>query len=430
MKKNNTHWNQKLAIASAFFLSGITFSYGQTITLTPTSTGSESNTTYTDASVLQINASGGVSYYNSNSVDDWAVSGETITQAGALNKLFSINWGGMATVNTTEGSDYGTPLVQGGIDRASTGELGIRGINGDVSITTSNGIDNNEGYYFGLDLASNGNLGSDVAIQITKISVIQLAEDGETGIIVSLLDPTQRINFGKSTFGGSVGTIDVSPLHLYVAGGSTNNAIVSVFNNSPIPSNWRISKIELKVVPLSSLPVNLTNFTTTTQPQAVKLQWQTQSEQNNDKFIVLRSNNGSTFNPIGVLPGAGNSNTPKSYEFYDRKALNGINYYKLVQVDNNGKQTEVGTRTATFNIQASTLNVFPNPTDNEVNVLFKEGIYHTLELTNTQGKTLQTKSLKQSTNTETINLRPYTPGIYLVKLQGNGVSEVHKLLKR
>ncbi|TZF83182.1 T9SS type A sorting domain-containing protein [Pedobacter sp. BS3] len=418
MKKNYT---PKLIVAIAFLFSGIAQSNAQTITLTPSATGSEADALYTDASTLQVNASGVVSYYNSSGSDDWTVSAETITQTGALNKTFTINWGGMATVNTTEGSNYGKMLTAGGIDRDGSGLLGIRG--------TTNGIDNNEGYYFGFDLS---NLGADVAVQITKISVAQLAASGETGIVVSLLDPAQRINFGNSTLTGGAGTLDVSSLHLYVAGGSANSAIVSVFNNTPaeLASNWRITKLELKVVALSSLPVGLASFTATTQAQGVKLQWETLSEQNNKEFTVLRSSDGSTFTSIATLPGAGSSNTPKSYGFYDRKALNGINYYKLVQVDNDGKQTELGVKTATFNVQTSTFNIFPNPTDNEVNVLFQEGIYHTLALTNMQGKLLQTTPVDQNATQGTINLRHYTPGIYLVKLQGEGVSEVHKLIKR
>src|SRR5690606_35239854 len=101
------------------------------------------------------------------------------------------------------------------IDRAASGALGIRGGIG-------NGIDSGEGYYFGLDLT---NLNSTAAVQITKISVTDLAATGETGVIVSRLNPSRKFTFGKPgapgvdyELAGGAGTIDVSSFNLYLTG--------------------------------------------------------------------------------------------------------------------------------------------------------------------------------------------------------------------
>lgn len=232
-----------------------------TITLNALPGGTEGTTVFTDSSILSINAFGGVTYKNSNTTDDWGVTASTVTPSGALNKTFGVTIGGMSTVNTTEGRNYGQKLTDGGIDRASDGSLGIRsGLGG--------GIDNNEGINFGLDLTS---LSSTASIQITKIYLRFAGGIGESGVLVSRLNPSKRIIFGNSTTAGvnfpvtdTETAIDVSSFSLFGSGGSKNTDLVAVFNNSPTANNFRITKIELKVV---SNSFNLPTITNTAHPR-------------------------------------------------------------------------------------------------------------------------------------------------------------------
>jgi hypothetical protein len=45
---------------------------------------------------------------------------------------------------------------------------------------------------------------------------------------------------------------DVSSLGLYVTGGSTQYDMLSIFNNSLTPQNWRVTNIEFKLIDSSS----------------------------------------------------------------------------------------------------------------------------------------------------------------------------------
>jgi hypothetical protein len=245
-----------------FFLFSISnYAQSNIITLNALPGGTEGNSTYTDTSILSINAFGGVSYNNSNTFDDWGVTSSKITHSGALNKTFGVTIGGMSTVNTTEGKNYGQKLTDGGIDRASDGALGIRsGIGG--------GIEINEGLHFGLDLT---NLSSTASIQITKIYVTMAAGVNERGVVVSRINSSKRIVFGNSgtpgvnfTVSDTETAIDVSSFSLFVSGGAKNTNLVAVFNNSPTANNFRITKIELKVVTNS---FNLPTITSTAHPR-------------------------------------------------------------------------------------------------------------------------------------------------------------------
>ena len=244
------------------FLLASSFGYAQnTIILNALPGGTEGTAVFTDSSILSINAFGGVTYNNSNAADDWSVAATKITHAGVLNKTFGVTIGGMSTVNTTEGRNYGQKLTDGGIDRASDGALGIRsGLGG--------GIEINEGLNFGLDLT---NLSTTASIQITKLYVRFAGGTGESGVLVSRLNPSIRIVFGNSSTAGvnfpvtdTETAIDVSSFSLYGSGGSKNTDLVAVFNNSLTANNFRLTKIELKVV---SNSFNLPTITNTAHPR-------------------------------------------------------------------------------------------------------------------------------------------------------------------
>jgi hypothetical protein len=70
--------------------------------------------------------------------------------------------------------------------------------------------------------------------------------------------------------------------------------------------------------------------------------WSTESESNNDFFIVSHSTDGIIWNSLAEIPGAGNSSTPLSYRFIEKNPQETINYYKLIQVDYDGTTAEYG----------------------------------------------------------------------------------------
>lgn len=235
-----------------FFLIALLFciininSQDNTITLKSLPTGSEGNTKYTDNSVIYIDNSGVASYRNTGQFDDWSVSSTTINHQGTLDKTFEILIGAMATVNTNEGKEFGSILTKGGIDRASNGNLGVRSGNGE-----GNGIDVNEGMYFGLDLSQ---IDDSASIQITKVYVNFAGLTDESGIIVNLMNPSKRVTFGTSIGvdipinDNNENVIDISSFNLYIAGREKSDAMLSIFNNSTNVNSFRITGIDLKIL--------------------------------------------------------------------------------------------------------------------------------------------------------------------------------------
>ena len=85
------------------------------------------------------------------------------------------------------------------------------------------------------------------------------------------------------------------------------------------------------------LPVEFSKFEAKSNQNKVNLNWATATELNNDHFEIQHSDNGEDFKPIGQLKGNGTTPVGASYNFEHPTPSVGINYYRLKQVDVDGK---------------------------------------------------------------------------------------------
>jgi hypothetical protein len=104
-----------------------------------------------------------------------------------------------------------------------------------------------------------------------------------------------------------------------------------------------------------ALPVTLTQFTATAAVRSIRLDWQTEEERDNEKFVVERSKAGVDYTVVGEVP-AGSG----IYAFVDEQPLPGWNVYRLRQVDFDGRETVFGPVSA--RIDSGQVDMYPNPT--------------------------------------------------------------------
>ena len=114
--------------------------------------------------------------------------------------------------------------------------------------------------------------------------------------------------------------------------------------------------------PLNALPLVWSSFNTKCTNNDVTISWKTLQESNTNKFIVRRSSNGTTWNDIGTLTAAGNSNSTIAYSYTDGQAFSGA-YYYIVQEDFNGHETYSPVLRSSCSV-SETINVYPNPVYN------------------------------------------------------------------
>jgi hypothetical protein len=188
-------------------------------------------------------------------------------------------------------------------------------------------------------------------------------------------------------------------------GGIVNGSLRSISLTTNSFSDWTVSDQD------APLPVTLTSFTGKATQFGNQLNWTTSSEVNNQGFNVERSVDGKTFTKIDFVKGFGTTNTKQTYQFTDANSTEA--YYRLQQVDFDGKTEYSATIKVGERSLANTLEIYPNPATDKVSIrTYGEGI---LEIVNMVGKVVITQI---ATETNEINISKLAKGVYTVRFNG------------
>ncbi|MRX48711.1 T9SS type A sorting domain-containing protein [Pedobacter puniceum] len=179
------------------------------------------------------------------------------------------------------------------------------------------------------------------------------------------------------------------------------------------------------------LPVDLISFDAKKELNKININWLTASEVNNDRFEILKSNNGKDFTLLATVKAKGAS----SYTVVDNFPFNGSNYYKLLQYDLNGKVNEKGIRAINFDLgnQKDVSTIFPNPiaSSGSATIKFKTNLKpKKLSLISSQGKVVYTELLNQENeSSKELKLKDQIiPGVYFLNIEGAISKEVLKVI--
>ena len=189
------------------------------------------------------------------------------------------------------------------------------------------------------------------------------------------------------------------------------------------------SSHKIRKITNSSLPITLTGYTAKAIGNYTQLQWQTAQEVNNKGFEIYRSGDDTSassvgqFVKIGDVSALATHNTqPTTYTFTDKKPLQGINYYKLLQIDNDGKTTELGIRTVNFGLPTSDIRLYPNPFQAHLTIV--SSVSQSAEVTNISGQLVG--HFKLNTGENTINTSAWPTGIYILKTSAESLKVFKK----
>lgn len=169
-------------------------------------------------------------------------------------------------------------------------------------------------------------------------------------------------------------------------------------------------------------PVTLTSFSAHAKGTEVSIDWVTSQELNNKYFQVERSADGnSKWSVIATVNGAGNSQVLRKYNAIDANPLAGVNYYRLKQVDNDGKSAYSNTVAVKIQIQKTAVSVLANPFYNKLTVNFISPTTEmvTARLIDITGKQIavQSWSLNSGKSTQELNnLGSLQHGLYILSI--------------
>lgn len=303
--------------------------------------------------------------------------------------------------NTLGGLNFGWPATEGIFDQmafpsytnpiydygrsgsANTNGLGCAITGGTFfNPTTSNYPSQYTGDYFFLDLCGRW------------IDKLKLSETVPIAGAKPNAEVWTRTNFASNLSGSPV-DLKVGPDGNIYYLSRNNGALVKVSYTAP------------------ALPINLLYFNAkTSDNELVELNWATSSESNSDKFEIEKSEDSKLWSTIGQVKASENSSEKLEYKFEYVAQKAGMNYYRLKPLDLDGKFTYSKIVGLFIELGENTINLFPNPTQNTIEIkgisIEKEGV----EIFNNLGQNVTKKVIFKN---QSIYVSSLPRGKYYVK---------------
>ncbi len=200
--------------------------------------------------------------------------------------------------------------------------------------------------------------------------------------------------------------------------------------------DWKITagnpcaRVPVMAIENCPLPVDLLLFDGWNEGEKNKLVWQTASEENNAEFVIERSVDGIHFTAIGTVSGNGTTEGVVNYSTYDVDPLNGINYYRLKQIDYDGTYT-YSNIISIENSEGTEIALYPNPANNEVTLSINtaKGVL-AYELLDVLGRVYKSgeAGLQDGVNDVVLDISDVTSGVYFLRTTVNsGTTTITRL---
>jgi len=168
-----------------------------------------------------------------------------------------------------------------------------------------------------------------------------------------------------------------------------------------------------------ALPIELAYFDVFSEGDYVKVIWETLSEVENDHFILQRSENGYHWSDLATISGAGFSNEIIKYEHLDFKPLNGLSYYRLKQVDFNGRPDYSESISVSLNFDTEEIiRLFPSPARSILHVRGVNSDDQKISVFDSFGRDLtpQIDQTRTSKNEVSLNISQLHSGILILQV--------------
>lgn len=178
---------------------------------------------------------------------------------------------------------------------------------------------------------------------------------------------------------------------------------------------------------LGALPVSFSSFTAQKQDKIVRLNWGTEQELNSSHFIIERSADGRTWQAIASIAAAGSSSNHLEYTAWDNLPLNGTSYYRIKQVDKDGRMQVSVVRPVNFN-KGYSITIAPNPATDLIRITMDRitNTASTIQLFDAAGNLIYTE--KTNLSKLNINTSSFARGLYFIKIMNAGEVATQKIL--
>jgi hypothetical protein len=159
------------------------------------------------------------------------------------------------------------------------------------------------------------------------------------------------------------------------------------------------------------------------------ISWSTADESNTDRFIVEHSHDGAHYAAIGEVAAKGNS-AINNYNYTHDQVTTGFNYYRIKQVDIDGRYTYSKVIPLLYRSNNTTIVVGPNPAQNVLHVILpKTGMLQKLEVYSQDGAKLMQQTVTNAGPVIVLNIQHLPAGVYFLTLTAKDKTETARFIK-
>ena len=161
------------------------------------------------------------------------------------------------------------------------------------------------------------------------------------------------------------------------------------------------------------------------------LNWSVANEINNKGYYIERSLNRSGFNSIAFIAGK-SAAKQTAYTYTDNNLVNGITYYRIKEIDNDGKYMYSGVQKIEFSNFAWKIN--GNPVNNSfIELMLDKPANISITILSSNGniiKTIKKGNLDTGNYSVPLNINNLSAGLYIVRLMVDNKAYASAIIKQ
>ena len=184
----------------------------------------------------------------------------------------------------------------------------------------------------------------------------------------------------------------------------------------------------------STLPVSYLGFLASLQNSKVILNWSTADEQHCAYYAVQRSRDGISYDSIGTVTAKnGNLHDVNNYEFTDDDPYQEVNYYRLKQVDIDGRYTYSTVKKVVMELAAFSYTLLQNPVTSEIRISLQSDKFIKAQagVRDAAGQlvAIQPLQISRGRSTFSIPVKGLSAGMYFLTITSGKTSTTKKFIK-
>ena len=144
--------------------------------------------------------------------------------------------------------------------------------------------------------------------------------------------------------------------------------------------------------------------------------------------ITRMDPDGSNFETLTRVQGAGTTNIAQRYQYLDENPMEASNYYRLKQVDYDGSYEYSEVKHIEFEAYQGEISLFPNPATNQLSIKLPEQLDGTvqIEIFDASGKRVYQDNRSADYLQSRIDVRAFGAGHYMMRIRSEQGGSSHR----